>query len=74
MYYGMRGSGIKFRTVGPGAPTDVAGKFNYGTLHSQAYSQERYLVPPGIPGGGNLAFDSPLAKTSRNQDSIDSGQ
>ena len=48
----------------------MTGKFNYSHLHSQTYAEIRYVVFAGITGSTYHAFDTAVAKASRNDDSL----
>ena len=68
--HGLRGFGVKLGRGGVFQAADVAREFDGGQLHSQAQSQERYVMRAAELDGFDLSLHSPGPKPARNYDAV----
>ena len=52
----------------------MAGKFNHGHLHAEAYAKVGHVVLACVPDRGDLALDTAVAEAAGNEDRIEPDQ
>ena len=70
----IRSFSPELRAVGFLHAAYIPGKFNNGTLHAEAKSEERQSVLTSILNGTNLALNATLTETAGNKDTLNTGE
>ncbi len=63
--------GLELGRVRPGEPGDVACEVDRHCLQTQADTETRHRVLPGVAGSSDLAFDAAVAEAARDDDAVE---
>src|SRR5262249_23308416 len=68
--HAVRRCGVKFARVGFRQSADVAGKFNAGSLHTQAYAEVGDFLLARIPDRNQHSLNAALPEPAGNKDAV----
>src|SRR5437763_3256877 len=67
----MRRAGVELAGGGAGEPGGVAGELDHPHLQAEAQPEAGDVVFAGVPGGGDLALQTPLTEAARDDDAVE---